>query len=122
MKRGRLSDEERTEIERLAELGWKAKAIARTLDRLPQTVSNRMTTAGLRCPVDRSFSYLRNGKPVRSFSREEDAEIERLSVQRLSASRIATACEQKFGYRRMPATINTRLRMIATREEGVVGA
>ncbi len=115
--RGRLSDKEKARIVELAEGGLRAGKIAQHLGRLHVTVHHAMISMGLVAPIARTFSYTRRGRPVRSFSGEEDAFIEELRRRGTATPAIARACELRFGHRRTPATICIRLRGLAAKEE-----
>lgn len=114
--RGRLSPEEKRQIETLAERGLAPGQIAFRMNRHPGTINFAMTCMGLRSPVERSFRFRRNGSEVVSFSKEEDAFIVALRVQRYTTAKIAELVEKRYGHKRSPATIGIRLKMLANRE------
>jgi hypothetical protein len=116
-KRGRLSDDELAAVEEMAGRKRTAGQIAVKLDRHPATIGWVMHRLGLKAPAVRSFNYVRNGVPVRSFSPDEDAFIQALRCQDYSWSVIARLSEKRFDHRRSAATIGTRLRMLANREQ-----
>ena len=116
MKTGRLTERERAEISRLADLGLRAGQIAQRLDRHKGTINFAMHAMGLTDgPVDRAFDYVRNGRRVVSFSPDEDARIEALRIQGFTTTRIADLAERRWGHPRNAATINIRLKQIANR-------
>jgi IS30 family transposase len=112
--RGRLSPDEKRRIEEMSDAGLTPGQIARRLNRLYATVNFAMTTAGLRAPKPRRFSFVRKGRPVRSFSPEEDTLIEALRCQSFTTTKIAEIVTKRWGHRRQPATISIRLRQLAT--------
>jgi IS30 family transposase len=116
MKRGRLSEAEKREIERLAGKGQKSGQIALNLRRHPATVGWAMTCMGLRQPIERAFSYTRNGREVRSFSADEDALMEELAITGKKNREIAEICSARFGHKRSTHTIRARLIMLSARE------
>lgn len=115
IKRGRLSPEEEAEIERLGHLT--AAQIALRLNRHPGTINFAMHRLGLKAPVDRDFSYIRGGRRVRSFTRDEDTFIETLRVQAYSTPEIAAIVSKRFGHPRSSHTILIRLKMLANRDQ-----
>ena len=117
MKSGRLSPAERAEIEQLADRGLRAGQIAIRMDRHSNTIGFLMSVTGLRICSDRTFAYQRRGRPVRSFSPDEDALIEALRCQAYTYQQIASVCGARFGHARTAATIGIRLKMLAARRE-----
>ena len=118
IRRGRLSGSEDSEIEELFLSGMRTREIARQLNRHASTIHFALTRLGLKAPKPRTFSYERRGRPVRSFSSEEDAFIEALRIQNYAITKIADLCSKRFGYRRTAATIRVRLIMLANRDDG----
>lgn len=118
--RGRLSPHEREQIESLALRNLKAAAIATRLNRHPATINFAMHSAGLKAPADRSgVTYTRkDGSKVNSFTPDEDEMVEEMRTAGAVCREIAEACRERFGRRRTPATINTRLMMLANKDEG----
>jgi hypothetical protein len=110
---GRLSAAERNEIEKFADLGKTPGWIANKLNRHPCAVNNAMISVGLRACKPRKFSYVRNGRTVRSFNPEEDALIDNMRTARCTLRDIAEACAERFGYRRTPETIGMRLKALS---------
>ena len=117
-RRGRLTAEECARIAALADKPLTCGQIALRLNRHPATVYQNMVSHGLRAPNLRSFDYIRNGRRVRSFSRDEDAFIEALRCQNYKCREIADLCGKRFGHPRSTATIAIRLRMLASLETG----
>jgi IS30 family transposase len=116
---GRLTDEDRAEIERLAGEGWSCGRIAQKLKRHPSTVQWYMYSAGLKAPKPapaNPLSYMRNGRRVRHFSADEDVFIEALRVQDFSFEKIAELVNKRFGTERTHHTIQCRLIMLSARE------
>src|SRR3546814_18440 len=117
VKSGRLSPEERADIERLAARGLKAGQIAQRIDRHAGTIHYHMTMLGYVQPTARSFAYTRNGHEVRSFSSEEDAFIEHLRISGLTIAEIRRAHAEHFGSNRAHNSIACRLAQLAGRQE-----
>jgi hypothetical protein len=115
--RGRLSDDEKDRIAALAGRGLGPGQIARKLNRHPGTVNFHMHCQGLRTLARRSFAYTRKGRPVRSFSREEDAFLTDLRVAGVGLTEIAKRVSSRFGYPRGLHTIRVRLIFLANAEE-----
>ena len=116
-KWGRLTPDERTEIERLAERGFPTTRIAERLGRLPGTIGFYRATHGI-APAAGAWkgNYRRGGVEVRGFTAEEDAFIQALRCPGYSTGKIATFDAERFGYARFASTISVRLRMLASRE------
>ena len=117
LKTGRVSPQEREQIETLALRGLRAAQIARRMNRNPGTINFQMHCLGLKEAKPVQFAFLRNGKEVRSFSPEEDRFIEGLREQGRVYREIADAAFELFGYRRTPQCIGIRLKMLANKEE-----
>ena len=116
-KWGRLTPDERTEIERLAERHWPTTRIAERLGRHPSTVGFYRATHGLGPAAGaRKGNCRRGGLEVRGFTAEEDAFIQALRCPGYSTGKIATFDAERFGYARFASTISVRLRMLASRE------
>lgn len=116
---GRLSEAERDQIVHMAELGMRAGHIARVLQRHPGTINFAMHALGVQKLTLRKFNYKRNGREVRSFSREEDAWITALRIQGYSTTKIAMLATLRWGHPRNAATIGIRLKMLASLEDEV---
>ncbi|MDI9847330.1 helix-turn-helix domain-containing protein [Rhodoblastus sp. 17X3] len=119
IKRGRLSQEERGKIESLALRNLRASQIAARLNRHPATVNFAMHSMGMKAPKDRRpISYTRrNGTQVHSFTPDEDVLIEDMRAAGAVCREVAETCLARFGRKRSPATIITRLRMLANRDD-----
>lgn len=119
VKRGRLEPQEREQIEHLAARNLKAGQIARRLNRIPATINNAMHSMGLKAPSNRpAVTFTRkSGSVVVGFTPDEDTMLETMRVNGRFAREIAEECLARFGRKRSPATINTRLRMLANKED-----
>lgn len=119
IKRGRLSDDENAAIEALAGRNLKAGQIALRLNRHPATINHAMHRMGLKILTERgAVTFTRKGgSTVNGFSPDEDALIEEMRAGGASPGKIAAECLARFGRKRSPQTINTRLIMLANREE-----
>ncbi len=116
-KWGRLTPDERTEIERLAERHWPTTRIAERLGRHPSTVGFYRATHGLGPAAGaRKGNCRRGGLEVRGFTAEEDAFIQALRCHGYSTGKIAAFDAERFGYARSASTISVRLRMLASWE------
>lgn len=118
--RGRLTDEDRDRIDELAGQGMNARAIAREIKRHPCTVAWYMYSAGLKAPgptPEKPSSYVRNGRVVHRYTRDEDAFIQVLRIQSYPLTRIAEITSKRFGTARTAHTIECRLIMLAARED-----
>ena len=118
VKPGGLSEADHAEIYDRAERGQRASQIARAIGKHPSTVQWFMYSEGLAAPRQRDDPqpYMRGGRLVRPYSREEDAFIEALRVQDYSLSKIAELTNKRFGTERTYHTIQMRLIMLAARE------
>jgi len=118
VKPGGLSADDHAEISDRAERGQKAQQIARAIGKHPSTVQWFMYSAGLAAPRQRDNPepYLRGGRIVRPYSREEDAFIEALRIQDYSLAKIAELTNKRFATERSYHTIQMRLIMLAARE------
>jgi DNA-binding CsgD family transcriptional regulator len=112
--RGRLTSEEREQINTLVDEGLKSRRIASRLNRHPSTVNFYLATNGLRKLAfqRRPVFYIRAGRKVYPFTTDEDAYIQALRVQDYTWQQIAIFSAKRFGHRRSAATIGTRLRML----------
>ena len=114
---GRLSSAERDTIASLADRGLSAGQIALRMNRHPGTINFAMHALGLKQgPAPADFDYVRAGRRVKSFSREEGAFIQALRVQGYTTTFIAEMVGKRFGHIRSAATINIRLKMLANAE------
>jgi IS30 family transposase len=118
IRRGRLTDAEEERIVELADRGLGAGPIALKLNRHPVTVGYAMHRLGVRKLARRTFAYTRNGRPVKSFSDDEDRLITALRIEGHSTVRIAEIVTERFGHRRSAHTINVRLVLLSNAEEG----
>lgn len=117
LKRGKFSPEENALVTELAERGLTAGQIAYRMNRHPSTINFAMHRIGLKPPQSTVRKpYSRRGRPVRSFTPEEDAFIEAMRCQGFSSCAIARLCNEKFGYARAAHTIRVRLQMLANKE------
>lgn len=117
IKHGRLTSAENEQILELAERGFSSGRIAQKLNRHPVTISYAMHRLGCRKLVLKTFSYVRNGVLVKSFSREEDAYITALRIQDYPTTKIAELVTKRFGHPRSPHTINVRLVLLSNLDE-----
>ncbi len=116
-KRGKLSIEEKSEIERLhAEMkDPKPGKIAERLNRLPSTINWYMLTHGMieRPPRRVLTPCIRNGKTIHPYTREEDVFIERLRAQGKMFREIGNLTTKKFGIARDQMSVRGRLIRLA---------
>lgn len=118
--RGRLTEADHTRILELAELGFKAGAIAIQIRRHQSTVYWFMISRGLVAPrpsPERGSSYLRNGIVCHRFSAAEDSFIQALRVQQFDLAEIARITSKRFGTTRTRHGIEIRLIMLGARED-----
>jgi IS30 family transposase len=113
IRRGKLTDDERAEIERLAESMKRlsANAIARRLNRHPATVTWYLLRKGylerkIQYRVDRV--YYRGGTRVVRYSREEESVLVDMRSQGETYQRIAEALTTQFGERRTAHSVQVR--------------
>ena len=116
-KRGRLTPEERAEIERLA-LSMKRPTsgkIAAKLDRHPATVNWYLLTKGLieRKPGHASRPYLRNGRTIYPYSDDQDRRAEELRASGKTYREIAAALTAEFGIERTGNSVQVRMIQLA---------
>lgn len=116
-KSGKLSADEIAQLEKHAARGLSPSQIAFRMSRHPGTINDALTTRGLRALKAKTFAYCRKGVQVRSFSPDEDALAEALRCQDYSFTTIAAILAKRFGHRRSPATVATRLRQLASLAE-----
>ncbi len=115
--RGRLSEAEKAQIVELAERNFTCGRIAQKLNRHPSTINFAMHWMGLKKLTSRRPTYVRGGVEVRGFSEGEDDYIQACRIEGLTTPEIATLVAAHFGHKRSAATINVRLRMLASTEE-----
>lgn len=118
IKRGRLSEDELTEIERLAGRGFSPGRVAQRMNRHPATISFAMHRLGLRTlsRVTRT-PYVRNGVLVMPFSPEEDALVVSLRTDGRTCAAIGRAVAERSGHPRSAQTIRMRLVQLSNLEE-----
>ena len=116
---GGLSEADHERIFALAEKGWRSTRIARSIRKHPSTVGWFMYRHGLRpmLTTDAVREYVRGGRTVRRFTREEDAYIQALRIQDVSFADIARLTTARFGHPRHIHTIHCRLVMLAGQDE-----
>lgn len=117
---GRLTDEDHRRIYEMAEQGKKANQIAKLIKRHQSTVSWFMYSQGLQAPAynsNRPTTYIRKGRVVRLFTRDEDVFITALRIQGFNHERIAAITSKRFNTERSAHVIKCRLIMLAAREE-----
>lgn len=111
---GGLSDDDRDRIHELFEEGLGPNRIARKLQKHPSTVSWFMYRQGLvRGEGGPGRAYMRNGRPVRPFTAEEDAKMLALRLEGMGIRQITRA----LGTNRRPESVSIRLAMLAARED-----
>ncbi len=111
-----ISEADQQKIVDLAERRLNSGQVAQRLGLRRSRVHNFMATHGLHAARQRAVACMRNGKPLRSFSPEEDVWIEALRVQGYTCEKIGALCGKRFGHPRTAATISIRLRMLASRD------
>lgn len=117
IRRGRMTPEDRQEIERLASTMLKPSpgVIAQKINRHPATVNWYMLTHGL---VERKVGraprpYQRNGKTVHPYAIEHDRFILNLRIQGNGPTEIAKLLTDKFGIQRSLHSVQIRLVQLA---------
>lgn len=117
VSRGRMSAEDKAEIERLATTMAKPSVgkIAAKVNRHPATVNWFMLTRGLieRKPGRAPHSYVRNGRTVHPYSEDHDAFIEARRSEGLSFKDVAARVTEKFGIPRNEHSVQVRLVQLA---------
>lgn len=113
IKRGRMTAEDKAEIERLAGTMKNPTPgkIAGKINRHPATVNWHMLTRGL---IERKAGraarvYTRNGQTVHPYTEEHDARIEHLRVQGRRFREIAETITSEFGIARTAHSVQVRL-------------
>ncbi len=116
-KRGRLSVEEKSEIERLcAEMKDPTSGkIAEKMNRLPSVINWYMLTHGLieRTPGYAPGPYLRKGKTVHPYTKKHDIFIEELRKQNKVFREIAELLTKEFGIERSEWSVQGRIVQLA---------
>ena len=112
-KRGRMTDADKAEIERLA-AGMKKPTpgkIARAINRHPATVNWYMLTRGLitRKPGRAAGAYTRNGKTVHPYAAEHDKRIEELRAEGRPFREIGEIITREFGIARNAHSVQVRI-------------
>ena len=124
IKRGRLSPEERAEIERLASTlkNPTPSVIARRLNRHPATVQWHMIRHGL---IERTVSYrerkpgrLPNGSRTNPYTPEQDARLVELRLQGKVYREIAAVLTAEFGVPRNLHSVQVRHIMLSAYDGG----
>jgi hypothetical protein len=126
IKRGPLTDAERSDIERLVSTLKKPTAanVARRLNRHPATVAWFMITRGL---IERPVLYgraaytRRDGIQVTPYAPEHDRRIVELRTQGKKVRQIAEAISHEFGIIRTGHSVDVRLKMLAAYSGGPEG-
>lgn len=126
VKSGGLSDEDKVTIERLASSLKKPAPgpIARRISKHPNTVWWYMVTRGLiqrEIKYDQRQTYVRNGRTVYRYTREQDARIVELRRQGKSRREIAEIVSVEFGIHRDKHSIEVRLTMLGAYSGGPEG-
>lgn len=115
--RGRMSESDKAEIERLATTMKKPTPgkIARSINRHPATVNWYMLTRGLieRVPGRAARPYQRNGVTVHPYSTAHDAFIEGRRSEGKSFREIAALVTAEFGISRNLHSVQVRLVQLA---------
>jgi hypothetical protein len=119
--RGPMSE---AELERSAELfqnGYSTGRIAALLGRHRSTVNWALQRMGLKPPqmLERR-AFLRKGREVRPFTREEDELLLRRRREGVPYRAILEEMEQRFGYRRMQNTVRMRLIQLENLAEAAI--
>lgn len=113
IRRGRMTAEDKAEIERLAETMEKPTAgkIAAKINRHPATVNWYMLTRGLieRTPRRAPHTYTRNGKTVHPYTVEHDEFIGRLRAESKPFREIGELVSAKFGIERTGHSVQVRI-------------
>jgi IS30 family transposase len=124
IKRGRMSPDEKAEIERLA-LALKKptpSVIARRINRHPATVAWFMITRGL---IERKVRYAPakvgrrpDGTAINRYTSEQDGRLVALRREGKSHRQIAEIVTQEFGVPRNLHSVQVRIIMLAAFEGG----
>ena len=120
--RGRLTDADRAQIIEFANAGLRAGQIAQRIKRSASTVHWHMVSNGLiaaqAAPDAPHKPYLRGGLVVCRYTAEEDAFIQALRVQGYHFERIAELSSLRYSIRRTAHSVQCRLIMLSSREDG----
>lgn len=115
--RGRMSDADRAEIERLASTMLKPTPgkIARKINRHVATVNWYMLTHGL---IERKIgraprSYTRSGRTIHPYQPEHDARIEQLRADGKTHREIAEIITAEFDIKRTAHSVQVRMVQLA---------
>lgn len=123
-RRGRMTAEDKKEIERLATKVKNPKPgpIALQINRHPATVNWFMLTRGLieRKPGRAHKTYERNGKTVHPYSPEHDAFITSLRSQGKVFREIGELVTTKFGIERSAHSVQVRIIQLAAAPDSEV--
>jgi len=119
IRRGRLTETDHDAIIMFSAKKYTPGRIASIIERHPSTVRFYMYSHGLMSPPGRYRvkPCVRNGRLVKPFDRDEDVFIQVLRIQGYTTTKIAEMTTKRFGHPRTPATIVTRLKMLAAMEE-----
>lgn len=116
-KRGKMTAEEKLEIERLAQTMAQPTPgrIAAKLNRHPATVNWYMLRYGLitRRPGRAARPYVRDGKTVYPYSPEHDARIEALRAQGKVFREIGEIVTREFGIERDAHSVQVRITQLS---------
>ena len=116
-KRGRLSAEERAEIDRLARTMKNPRPgkIAVKLNRLSATVNWYMLKNGLieRRPGHAPRVYTRGGRTVYPYSDDQDRRLEQLRAEGLTFREIGEILTAEFGIARNAFSVQSRMVQLA---------
>src|SRR4051812_29957069 len=112
-KRGKMTAEDKAEIERLATTMKKPTPgkIAAMVNRHPGTVNWYMLTRGpiTRKPSRAPRAYTRNGKTIHPYTEEHDARIEALRVEGKVYREIGEIVTREFGIERNAHSVQVRI-------------
>jgi hypothetical protein len=115
--RGRMTDADRAEIERLAASMTNPTPgkIARKIKRHVATVNWYMLTHGLieRKPGRAPRSYTRNGFTIHPYSPEHDARLEELRTSGKVWREVAETLTREFGIKRTAHSVQVRMIQLA---------
>lgn len=121
IKRGRMSQDEKAQIDRLAETLKKPapSAIARRLNRHPATVAWYMICNGLierRIRYGKAATHRRSGHVINPYAPDHDRRLVGLRRQQKSFPEIAEILTAEFGIPRTAHSAHTRMTMLAAYE------
>jgi hypothetical protein len=116
-KRGKMSIEEKAEIERLCvEMKDPTPGkIAEQMNRMPSIINWYMLTHGLitRTPGHAPARYVRKGKTIHPYTTEQDAFIERLRAEGKIYREIGELVTKEFGIERSGHSVQVRMLQLA---------